>query len=384
MNAGDEGNAGFVVAASPARFLARASSLMALVSSPRPVATAFAMAIAAVLGLCPPGQAQAPSKSDSSGAPSLAVTRSPTLVAVGVGSLVEAVTISSHKQIQYFGLGHFVQRDWQSGLAFLGGEVGLLRLKQDFLNGVEPVDHRRYPAPPDAAMYSRPEGLSAASRADQDYASIANLVANNVRMADFYSAYRRLHGRSGRTNRVRLGQENPVRLSLSPFKPRYFTNPWVFAPILVAGTAGYFGSSSDRPLSSASDVTMFDRTLSPSEALGTYAMVQAFRYTTVAVGEELFFRGALQTELIERTTPGFALGAAAVLFGAWHVPNNGWAGGLAGVAAGLYLGHRYQASGYDLGETVALHFWLDWLPTLIAFARDPRDAQFVYAIDWKP
>jgi membrane protease YdiL (CAAX protease family) len=157
----------------------------------------------------------------------------------------------------------------------------------------------------------------------------------------------------------------------------------VFAPVILAGVASYIDASNNKPLSSARTIEMFNSAFSPTGAAMVHGGVDAYRYMMVASGEEMFFRGALQTELTERTHPTVALGLSSLLFGAWHIPNNGVAGALAATAGGLYLGYRYQESGYDLGEVIATHFWLDFIVSVMEFARNPRDARFVYGITWK-
>lgn len=313
--------------------------------------------------------------------PDSSKTKSSLLVATGY--LSDLYSISSHNTIPYLGLGHFMQEEWLAGSIFLGGEVGLYLLKDNMLKKMDKDNWRMYPNISNSFQYQKTNGLSAKSKAYNDYANISQLLYYNLRLVDFFTAYRTYHAKSANINKVKLPDDGVVSLMVSPFKPKYLTNPWVFVPMILAGTVAYFDSKNDKPLSSAEEITMFNKTYSPSQAALTYGGIQTLRYMAVASGEEMFFRGTVQTELTEVTNPMFALGASSLLFGIWHIPNNGVGNGLAATLAGVYLGYRYEKNGYDLGEVIATHFWLDWIVSLVELARNPRNAQFVYGVKWK-
>jgi membrane protease YdiL (CAAX protease family) len=300
-----------------------------------------------------------------------------------VGALVEGVSITSHTHIPYLGAGHFVQGDWLNGTLFLGSEVGLLVLENSLRARVGPGDFGRYPAISNGSISVKSNGLSPASEAMKQYADLAQHSEFYVRLLDFYSAYRGFHARTSLLNKVRLPEESVPSLMLSPFKPKYLTDPWVFAPALLAGVVSFIDAGNNRSLSSVREMTMLNANFSPTGAAFVHGGIDAYRYTVVASGEEMFFRGALQTELTERTDPALAVGLSSLLFGAWHIPNNGVSGALAATAGGLYLGYRYETSGYDLGEVIAIHFWLDFITSVMEFIQNPRNGRFVYGITWK-
>ena len=88
----------------------------------------------------------------------------------------------------------------------------------------------------------------------------------------------------------------------------------------------------------------------------------------VAIGEEIVFRGLVQSELVRRAGPagGWALGT--VLFGGLHATNALFLPQEERipylvyslpyvVAAGSWLGATYHFSDYSLAPSVAVHFW---------------------------
>ena len=170
---------------------------------------------------------------------------------------------------------------------------------------------------------------------------------------------------------------------LSPFKPKYLTNPWVFIPPIFGAGITYVSIKHDHRLSSVQSINMFNTDLTPNQATEFVAGSNGFRYMMVASGEEMFFRGMLHTELSERTSPTIAIASSSLLFGLSHVPSNGWGNGLGATLVGLYLGYRYENNGYDLGEGIATHFWLDWVDKMVEFLIDPKRCTFVYSISWK-
>jgi membrane protease YdiL (CAAX protease family) len=112
--------------------------------------------------------------------------------------------------------------------------------------------------------------------------------------------------------------------------------------------------------------------------------VSATLFEHVAIGEETFFRGWVQSGLARALgeIPGWLLGS--FIFGAAHsfnalvMPAADRPLYLAVyvpfiTVAGSYLGFVYQRFGYSLAPSVALHFWYDLVVSAIAFALDPAN-----------
>lgn len=302
---------------------------------------------------------------------------------VSLGTLIETFSILSDYSIPYLGAGHFLQKDWLKGSLYLGGEVSLFLIGDKFLDRVGPRDYQLYPDLSNDAVYFRREGLSPSANKYDKYYFITEHSFFYLRMIDFFSSYRSIHSKTSETNKVQIDRRSIPSLMLSPFKPRYLKNPWVFVPIILSGIGGYLLSDSDRPISKASSITMFDKQYTPFQATLLTAGIGAYVYALTAMGEEMFCRGVIQTELTEHMSPGLAIPLSSLLFGLWHIPNKGLGGGLVATVAGLYLGYRYHKSGYDLGEVIASHFWWNWLHTVIEFIRNPKEGRFVYSISWK-
>ena len=108
-----------------------------------------------------------------------------------------------------------------------------------------------------------------------------------------------------------------------------------------------------------------------------------YKHVLTAAGEEMYFRGIVQTELTERLHPNIALVVSSLLFGAWHIPNNGLGSSIGSTVGGGYLGYRYKSNGYDLGEVIATHFWINVVGNVVEFMKDPSGNSFVYKINWK-
>jgi membrane protease YdiL (CAAX protease family) len=340
--------------------------------------------VAVVILIGPPPSLFSQTTADITGQPPPDSLRTAAGISMGIGALVEGISINIHTPIPYFGAGHFIQGEWLSGAAYLGSELGMVILENALRDRVSPGDAGRFPPVSNSTLSLKTEGLGPASHAFQQYAEVAHQTQFYVRLLDFYDAYRGFHARTSILNKVQLSDQSVPGLMLSPFKPRYLTNPWVFGPLLLAGVSSYIDSRSDKSLSSAGEITMLNARFTPTGAAVGHGVIDAYRYMLVASGEEMFFRGAIQTELTERTEPAVAVGVSSLLFGAWHIPNNGIGGALAATLGGLYLGYRYEESGYDLGEVIATHFWLDFVTSVVEFIQNPRNGRFVYSITWNP
>jgi membrane protease YdiL (CAAX protease family) len=90
------------------------------------------------------------------------------------------------------------------------------------------------------------------------------------------------------------------------------------------------------------------------------------------VGEEAFFRGFLNNEFSERYGDRWGLAVSSLIFGLGHTGQGQTANVLQATAAGLYLGWLHQRNGFETGEGVALHYWINVLAGLSAIRNGER------------
>jgi membrane protease YdiL (CAAX protease family) len=287
--------------------------------------------------------------------------------------------------LPYFGIGHFYQGNWSEGIFYLGSEYGMIKLIGYYWDKRGTLNYKIYPNVSTEFVYYPPNtrGYSAKEYKYGSFCNLSYLSLLNIRLIDVYSSYRTFHSKTASTNKVKMNEESIPSLLLSPFKWRYLKNPWVYACPIITGSVAYFITSHDSPLSKAKRVTMFGKQYSPQQAALLTTGIDSYQCTMVAAGEEMYWRGVIQTELTEWTNPNLALIVSSLLFGVWHAPNRGWAIATGASVSGLFLGYRYKSNGYDIGETIASHFWIDFLQNTIEFIRNPKNRHFVYNISWK-
>ena len=96
-----------------------------------------------------------------------------------------------------------------------------------------------------------------------------------------------------------------------------------------------------------------------SQAFTWGELVKPFMlYLTVAVGEEMVFRGILFRQVDERWNTGIALIVSALVFGLIHLPNQGatmWSSLAIAIEAGLMLAAAYKWSG-TLWVPIGIHW----------------------------
>lgn len=318
------------------------------------------------------GSTQAPRDSVPRGAATLTAIFG--FVQAGGGVLSDA-------PIPTLGLGHFIQRDWLTGATYLGAEVGLMALHSKLEDRIGSPELLKYPCVSNGSFF-RSNSYSPLSDFYFQSADLTHLTLVNVYLIEIFSTYRSFHERASSTNKIRMETSVPS-LMLSPFKPRYLLNPWVVVPPILTGAMMYLISKNDHTIYSAKEITLLNTRSAPNQTARLFAAVNAFQYLMVASGEEMFFRGVLQTEFAEQTNPTIGLVASSVLFGLFHIPNHDLNRGFAASLIGLYLGYLYSSSGYDLGAPIAFHFWWDFTVTLVPFIMDPRNTPLVYSITWK-
>ncbi|TNE87675.1 MAG: CPBP family intramembrane metalloprotease [Deltaproteobacteria bacterium] len=181
-------------------------------------------------------------------------------------------------------------------------------------------------------------------------------------------------------------QDSLGDLLVAPFNPQVLKRPTVWA-----GTLGLLGGATalvalTEPASPGSP-TLFGRETSPAVGwAGTFTLGTAL-FSHVAIGEEIAFRGLLQSDLARSMgeVPGWLAGSA--VFGATHALNAMLLPESERVSyllvavpwitlAGTWLGHTYRQAGYSLAAPVAVHFWYDLLVTAVSVAHDPSSGIF--------
>lgn len=183
-------------------------------------------------------------------------------------------------------------------------------------------------------------------------------------------------------------QDSHEEMLQAPFNPRVLAEPLVWG-----GLVGMLGvdlgvSALQGPLSSGrfgSPPNLFGYTLQPLAGYAAGAGVFALLFEHVALAEESFFRGALQSPLAARygETKGWII--ASLIFGSIHslnalfLPADQRASYLAVsvpviTLIGAYLGLIYRHFGYSLAPSTALHFWYDFLVSMEDLLLNPQSS----------
>lgn len=184
-----------------------------------------------------------------------------------------------------------------------------------------------------------------------DYAA---RLATDTALYSSYAAYREARARDNDGYRTPRPGESLNDLAAAPFRWRYLSRPTTFVPLLLQAAA-LFGGASDYGIYRADDVSEAD--------LHVY---NVFANELTAVGEEAFFRGFLNNEFSSRHGNRNGLVISSVIFGLGHTGQGQTANILEATAAGLYLGWLHQRNGFEAGEGVALHYWVNVLAGVAA------------------
>lgn len=194
-----------------------------------------------------------------------------------------------------------------------------------------------------------------------DYAA---RIATGTALYSSYGAYRdaRAHDNSG--YRTPLPTESLTDLARAPFSLRYLSRPTTFVPLLIQALA-VFSSKNGYAVDRSPDVSESD--------LHTFNFVAN---EMTAVGEEALFRGFLNNEFSNRYGNNGGLVVSSVIFGLAHTGQGQTADALQATAAGLYLGWMHQRNGFEVGEGVALHYWVNVLAGISAI-RNGGSAQLL-------
>jgi len=187
-----------------------------------------------------------------------------------------------------------------------------------------------------------------------DYA--ARLVTD-MALYSGYAAYRDARERDNAGFRTPAPRESLTDLAVAPFSINYLSRPTTFIPLAIQALALYhYKDSTDAyGIYRANDVSERD----------LHVFNLAANEMT-AVGEEAFFRGFLNNEFSSRYGDNAGLATSSAIFGLAHTGQGQTANVLEATLAGAYLGWVHQKNGFEVGEGVALHYWINVLAGISA------------------
>jgi hypothetical protein len=185
-------------------------------------------------------------------------------------------------------------------------------------------------------------------------------VATDTALYSSFAAYRDGRSRDARLYRTPAPRESLAEMALAPFKWEYLSRPTTFIPLGLQ----LIGAAHDRygVYGSVSKSTLY-----------TYEAV-ANEFT--AVGEEGFFRGFLNNELSDRWGNGWGLAGSSAVFGLAHTGQGQAANAVQAGLAGAYLGWVHQRNRFQVGEGIAIHYWVNVIAGIAAI-RHGGSAQLV-------
>jgi hypothetical protein len=177
-------------------------------------------------------------------------------------------------------------------------------------------------------------------------------VATDTALYSSFAAYRDGRSRDARLYRTPAPKESLSDLALAPFSWEFLSRPTTFIPLAIQALA----ASRDRyGLYRYPDVSQRD--------------LHAYNFTAnefTAVGEEGFFRGFLNNEFSDRWGNGWGLAGSSAVFGLAHNGQGNTANVFQAAAAGAYLGWVQQRNDFQIGEGVAIHYWINVIAGIAA------------------
>jgi membrane protease YdiL (CAAX protease family) len=175
----------------------------------------------------------------------------------------------------------------------------------------------------------------------------------------------------------------------APFRPDVLSQPLVWGGILGTFAAGLLYSelfegglttrhAFERP-------NLFGKTVNTLPGMLAGGGIGVGLFTHVALAEELAFRGLVQSGLTRSKGEESGMVLGALVFGLFHSTNALFLPAderidylVKGVPfitlIGGYLSYVYAKSGYTLSQSIAVHFWYDFLISAAGFVLDPKNS----------
>jgi len=191
-----------------------------------------------------------------------------------------------------------------------------------------------------------------------------------------YESYRDFRLRAGQVDKL---DPAPLKdLVKAPFKKEQLRSPYVLGSLAVGAGVNWLEASlrrGRRAWQHVGRVSYLGGDYNRDWGTVAYSGYWIPLSFGAGVAEESIFRGAFQSEFEQRWGQGPGLTAASGLFGIAHLQrlNSGdsWQNVGFATLAGLFLGWRYDATGYKLAQPIACHFWFDLAGGLTLFFVDP-------------
>jgi membrane protease YdiL (CAAX protease family) len=200
--------------------------------------------------------------------------------------------------------------------------------------------------------------------------------------------------------RYPVPEETLTDLLVAPFDPDTFFEPevalglvgWIGVGLLVSYLVEGNLVSGGGTLFSRDRINFMGEQMHPGWGATLGELYYLSLMTPVAIGEEAFFRGLVQSGFSELMGRWGGWATASLMFGAIHAPNallldesrqrvRYLAIGVPFLTlSGGYLGWVYMHNRFSLKEPVALHFWYNFLLSTISFALDPDNQPFAVQV----
>ena len=178
-------------------------------------------------------------------------------------------------------------------------------------------------------------------------------------------------------------------LMRAPFSGQVLRRPsvWAGTLVMVGGAAALTFGVDEASVALDRPTNLFGLELQQAAGAPLFLATDMVLMEHVAIGEEIVFRGLLQSELVRRTGPagGWALGT--LLFGGLHASNALFLPEAERrdyllyslpyiMAAGSWLGATYHLSDYSLAPSVAVHFWYNVSVSALDYVLHPEQNLF--------
>lgn len=196
----------------------------------------------------------------------------------------------------------------------------------------------------------------------------ADMLSNPMLSVMFYSIYSSYRDAGG------LGEEKKketfAEIAYSPFNPDILKKPMVFVPILAL--AILTGASEN--MTDGSNPILGPKSVKTDGSLHFSAFVGGI---SPAIGEEAFFRGYLNENMVRRYGSVTGIGLSSAFFMLAHEGNNDAVDGrFSRLLAGVYLGYLHSVSGFDIRPGSAVHFWYNFILGLAEISRYKPDENY--------
>lgn len=261
------------------------------------------------------------------------------------------------------GLGQMINQEYAEGAAHLGLDLFAAKKYEEL------ISHPEY-----IPTYRRIDETNSEILVNKTtfYADMYSTGLNTLSFYSAYDAYRSARKKSNAGYRTPVPPDSLIDMVSAPFDYKLLIKKTSLIPLALPLVLNLLPTHPDQ------FIYVPDSSISRDEmARGFF-----FEHQMVAVGEEALFRGYINNSFSSSLGNNWGLALSSALFGVAHSGTGAQATSAQALLFGGYLGYLQQRNNFSIRQSIAIHFWWNFLTSLNLLKQRDGQAIKIFQYGW--